>query len=145
MSHGKDGQCIGDSVIGNLTLDEAAENDMAMLKDAEKNAKRYIFDDPKKAIRFVAHCYLRTLGRIGVVGAENIDDKMLARIFKTKHIKIEHRDRYKGDDLWRNGIYIYRRDLLVTFISDIRQVRGSKFLIQPITPQWSIVTNAKVR
>jgi hypothetical protein len=134
----------GDKTIGNMTLDEAALNDAEMFKDTIKNAKRYTFTDPKVAIKFVGACIGGTLEYVGIPASYNIPPKMLDRIQKTKGIVIEHRTNHSGDDIWKNGIYIFKKDLLVVFVSDI--FAPKEFAVMtPIMTQWVVFTNARVK
>ncbi len=136
----------GDQTIGEMTLDEVAENDLEMLKDAIKNAKRYMFTNPEAAVKFVGRCIVSTLDYLGIPGAYNISGKMLDRIQKTKKIKIERRSDYQGDDVWRNGFYIYQRDLLVAFISEVLANRKSVLWTPRVqgADQFYVVTNARL-
>ena len=133
----------GDQAIGNMTLDEVAANDMEMAKDAIKNSKKYAFHTPEKAVRFVGACIGGTLVYLGIPLADKMKPKMLDRIQKQKKIVIEKRDGYQDDDVWRNGLYIYQKDILVAFISTIFKPKKVGFLIAPEN-QWFVITNAKV-
>jgi len=42
-------------------------------------------------------------------------------------VKIETRRNYTGNDQWRCGVYIYQRDELIAFISDIFTTRRTEF------------------
>jgi hypothetical protein len=144
-----------------LTLDEIAENDLNMVKDAIKNANKYHFGhDMKKAVAFIRECLGKTLVRLGVSHpappgntrspealarhAAKIDREMNER-----QIRIEHRNQYKGNDMWRCGLYVYQRDELVTFISDVLTQRRTE--VDPIsmkigkeTQGFLVITNARL-
>lgn len=138
------------SYLDNYTLDEIAANDLEMLRDAIKNAYKYKFYDLKKAMKFVGACVRETLIALGLPNFERIPKKLLAKIQKQKKIRVEHRTRYKGENLWRCGIYIYKDDVLVAFISEIMVPEKNQSLISiPFAPinnrqEFHVITNAKV-
>ena len=135
-----------DKTIGEMTLDEAAANDAEMFKAQIKNAKKYTFTDPKVAIKFVGACIGGTLDYLGIGGSYNIPPKMLDRIQESKGIIIEHRTNHSGDDIWKNGIYIFQKDILATFISDVFAPKSASSLMPtPIMNQWVVFTNARVK
>ena len=135
-----------DKTIGEMTLDEAAANDAEMFHDTIRNAKKYTFIDPKVAIKFVGACIGGTLDYLGIGGSSNIPPKMLDRIQEAKGIVIEHRTNHSGDDVWKNGIYIFQKDILVAFVSDIFAPKRESFLMMtPIINQWVVFTNARVK
>ena len=135
----------GDQTIGAMTLDEAAENDHEMFRDAVKNTDKYTFMNANHAVKFVAQCIGETLEHLGIKGAYNISDKMLDRLQKTKQIKVERRGHYDGDDVWRNGLYIYQKDILVSFISDIMAPKKSVFLVNMQSDLFYVITNVRPR
>jgi hypothetical protein len=71
----------------------------------------------------------------------------LAKILKEKNIKMENRQDYSGEDVWKKGIYIYQNDALVAFISNLLadgQVITSGYGSKPINRVggFYIITNA---
>lgn len=139
-----------------MTLDEIGENDVEMVKDAIKNAKKYRFGtDKMKAIRFVHTCLDNTLRFLGVVvsvpnshEARERYAAKLDRIMEEKQIRIENRPYYRGADQWRCGIYIYQRDELVAFISDVFTERRTEAdpVSMKITKEdvgFMVITNAR--
>jgi len=150
-----------DTYQKNMTLDEIAANDLEMVKDAIKNAKKYSFGkDMKKAVAFIKLCLGRTLVSLGLPHPQpppNVNSyearirhaAKLDKEMREKQIKVEHRNKYKGNDAWRCGVYIYQRDELVCFISDVLTVRRTE--MDPITMKigneqigYIIVTNARL-
>ena len=133
----------------NMTLDEIAANDLEMAKDAIKNAKKFTFYNPRAAIRFTGECVKATLIRMGLPNFEKIPQKLLKKIQKEKKIKVEHRARYQGENFWRNGIYIYKDDILVAFISEVLVPNQKPRLISlPGRPtlgqqEYHVITNAR--
>ena len=101
-----------------LTIDELKEFDDSMVDDAIKNAHRYEFKTVMAACGFVYEAVRAGLRYAGVVAPPNHDEISTHYYSDDKRIRIENRDRhYKGGDAWRNGVYIYRDDVLVSFIS----------------------------
>lgn len=117
-----------------MTLDEIAENDVEMTRDAIKNANRYHFGkDQRKAMLFVRHCIDATLRHLGIkinppatFAARNEYAKAIDRAMEEKQIRIESRNNYRGSEAWRCGVYIYQRDELVAFVSDILTERRTE-------------------
>lgn len=129
----------------NLTLDEIADNDLEMTKDAVKNAKRYTFWNPQEAIRFMGRAIGDTLVYLGIENSLKMTPQMLDRIEKTYKIKIERRNRYKDPETWRNGIYIYKDGVIVAFISEVFTPKISPLAISQRPDRWYVITNAKLR
>jgi len=144
-----------------LTLDEIASNDMEMTLDAIKNANRYNFgSDMKKAVLFVRHCLDATFRRLGMTSPQPptncISPKPVARHaakldkeMTEKQIRVEHRNKYRGSDMWRCGIYIYQRDELVAFVSDVLTKRRTE--VNPLTMKignesigYMVITNTQL-
>lgn len=143
-----------------MTLDEIKDNDLAMVEDAIKNAKRYSFGRNKfQALEFTRHCMNTTLASLGIRDsrpkgvamnpvaetkfAEELDRKM-----REKDILIEQRRNYLGNDTWRNGMYIYQRGVLVAFISNVlamghTELSRDKLKIAKQTAGLFVITNAK--
>jgi hypothetical protein len=117
-----------------LTLDEIAANDLEMTKDAVKNASKYRFGkDIKKAVTFVRLAVDATLKRLGIIVNVPTSPEMkvvyaavMDKQMREKQIRIEHRNHYKGAETWRCGIYIYQRDELVAFVSDVLTERRTE-------------------
>jgi len=150
-----------DTFIKNMTLDEIAANDLEMVKEAIKSAKKYSFGkDMKKAVNFVRHCLGRTFVNLGMPhpapppNANSPEAKIrhaakLDKAMREKQVRIEHRNKYRGNDAWRCGIYVYQRDELVCFISDVLTQRKTEF--DPISQKignesvgFIVVTNANL-
>ena len=117
-----------------LTLDEIAANDLEMTRDAIKSANKYRFGrDIEKAVTFVRLAVDATLKRLGIIVNIPSSPEMkvayaveLDKQMRERQIRIEHRNNYKGADIWRCGIYIYQRDELVAFVSDVLTERRTE-------------------
>lgn len=152
---------MSDTYQKNMTLDEIAANDLEMVKDAIKNAKKYSFGhDAKKAANFVRHCLARTLVGLGMshpAPPPNVNSQLakirhaakLDKEMREKQVKVEHRNKYRGNDMWRCGLYVYLRDELVAFISDVLTVRQTEY--DPISQKignenvgFIVITNAQL-
>ena len=103
-----------------MTLGEIAENDAEMFDHIViRNARRVQFTSRKQAHEFMKECLKATIELCGVRNAAEMNPKELDAAEQWHGIKIEHRDRYRCDDEWRNGFYIYKHDELVAFTSDV--------------------------
>lgn len=140
-----------------LTIDEYAANDLEMVKEAIENANKYTFGQDKvKALRFIKLCMDATLKRLGITvqpptsAAERLEYAVtLDKAMRQRQIRIENRNRYQGADIWRCGLYIYQRDELVAFISDVLTERRTE--ADPITMKilredigCMVITNANL-
>ena len=152
---------MSDTYQKNMTIDEIASNDLEMTKEAIKKAKKYNFGkDMKKAVAFIKLCLGRTLVSLGLphpqpppnVNSYEARIRHAAKIDKAmreKQVKVEHRNKYRGNDMWRCGLYIYQRDELVTFISDVLTQRSTEFdpIAQKIGREeigFIVITNANL-
>jgi len=136
----------------NMTLDEMGANDIEMAKDAIKKAKRYKFFTAIKAVHFMQRCIIDTLAYLGIKGiTPNTHPKVAQRMMDSRQIVIETRTRYEGEDVWRNGTYIYKKGELVTFISEVMvaKSRQSPIILPGTIPgdpdKFHVITNAKVK
>lgn len=132
-----------ESYQDNMTLDEIAEYDREMADDAVKNSHKYTFFDKRHALLFLGACIRGTLEYLGIKNPEKLNDKMLERLQETKQIRVERRKHHKGFDAWRNGFYLYQRDVLVAFISEVMEEKGSPLLIRPTRDKYYVFTNAR--
>ncbi len=158
MSDDKDRTTFADK----LTLDEIAEKDLEMTKDAIKNANKYNFGtDAKKAVIFIRECVAKTMKWVGVTTPLQRPPNCNSREARARHaarldkemkdmqVVIEHRNNYRGSDTWRCGLYIYQRDELVAFISDVLTRRRTE--VDPISMKigketigYIVITNARL-
>lgn len=137
--------------IDNLTLAEMGENDRDMAESALKESKQYKFGQSlAKATRFMAACVDASLHYCGVhvpliAGSTEIRARSLDKQMNVQGVKVERRKHHKGSDAWRNGLYIYKDDVVVAFISEPVAVRAaSRLIIGAGAPEYAVYTNAKV-
>ena len=134
-----------DSVIQSMTIDESAANDKEMFAVTIRNAKAYGFNDPKKAVSFVGACIGGSLEYLGIPFALGLTPDQLDAVQDEKGIGIEKRSHYHGPDAWKNGMYIYSKDIMVAFISDIFTPKATPAVLMPALAQFVVITNARVR
>ena len=136
----------------NMTLDEIHDYDNEMVEDAIKGAKNYNFKNLASCIKFMGICVDVTLRHLGAIlrgsNKDNNTDKQLRalkidRLFKKHEIYIERRKHYTKGERWRNGLYIYKKDVLVSYTSEPIEMTPNKFAIDQ-SKSYSIITNAKV-
>jgi hypothetical protein len=110
-----------------MTLGEIGENDLAMVEDAIKNANKHIFPTKIHARDFIRQCMDATLNHVGIKvinppkpGQDStVFEKWWNEQLKEKNVKIETRKKYQDENMWRNGIYIFKDNVLVAFISNV--------------------------
>ena len=129
----------------NMTLGEMADNDLEMAKVNIKNAKRVRFFKPETAFAFQADCVKATLDRLGLDISPLTHPKIAQRRMDAKNVRVETREKYKGENQWRCGIYIYQNGELVTFVSSVfLDESGDKSPFEVNREdEWFVYTNAK--
>lgn len=126
-----------------MLLDEMAENDLEMAKDAVKNCQRYRFNNPLAAKRLHFVAIDATLKRVGLNVLEDFSPTAIQGNLDRLNVQIEDRQNYKGEDIWRNGLYIYKNGEIVAFISSILHEKPSPFAINR-KDNYIIYTNANL-
>lgn len=139
-----------------MTLDEISDNDLAMVKDAIKNANKYSFGKNKQqAMAFFKHCMDITLKRCEITVnppkgtyARELYEKVLDKQMAEGGILIEHRNKYRANDMWRNGLYVFKNGELVAFISnvllDVKESYSKEtFKLSKRSIGYFVITNAK--
>ena len=129
----------------NRTLADIWSDDAAMTDDAIKNAKKYNFgNDHKKAQAFIGDCLDKTLKRCGLTISPHMKPKMASMLMKRHRVKIESRNKFKTqEDAWKNGIYVFKKNELVAFISQMFVYKPGRFKIDQ-NRYIAVITNAKV-
>ncbi|MHC4417212.1 MAG: hypothetical protein ACYSU6_01355 [Planctomycetota bacterium] len=129
-----------------MTLSEMAENDAYMVEERIKGASSYFFISMSQALKFVHACMKKTLDRLGVKVRPDSEPRFVDRMLKNRKVQVEHRNKYKGVDGWRNGIYIYKDGELIAFISTVlkRHKEGKVDMLIPREHmEFIVITNAK--
>jgi len=142
-----------------MILEEIASNDDDMVRDAIKNSNKYRFMKAGKAIQFIGFCLKASMEFIGYKNMQKMADiyekatlAMIQHIIDpqiyqlTDEIRVEYRGNNQGNDMWRNGIYIYKDDVLVVFIGSIMKEVPHILLNYRADQQFGyiVVTNARV-
>lgn len=136
-----------------MTFDEIKENDLAMAEDAMKNSKPHSYPSLNQAMAFRAECYRAAIRHccgadIGGGMSPELAQKMMdkAKVVPEARVKDRHGGPggfYKGEDIWRNGVYIFKDGVLVAFISEPIIETPSQFAVDR-SKKYTIHTNAKV-
>lgn len=101
-----------------MTLDEIGDYDMEMVKDAVKDVYLKTFNSARQAQDFHVSCVFTTLKRLGMPAMALLNGDECQQVLDSKGIKVETR-KYKDRENWRNGTYIYSKDVLVAFVSNV--------------------------
>jgi hypothetical protein len=129
----------------NMTIDEMAENDGYMVEHAIKNAKRYTFFNLEEARAFTGRAVQETLDRLGIKIRPGVSPKFIDKHLEHKRVKVECREKYKGNDTWKCGIYIYQDGELVAFVSSVFHDEPNPFLLRDQRDKFYVISNAKVK
>lgn len=144
-----------------LTLDEIKANDLEMHEHAIKDAKYYNFSTLQGCVRFMGEATKKVMDSCGVKvlpplngksrAAQKLRSNALERAMKHNGVVVERRKHYKGEDTWKNGLYITKHDTLVAYISEPMTVKDNpdaiiKSPVEGFKPELSfgIITNAKM-
>ena len=138
-----------------MTLDEVGENDQNMFNDLEKSFKNYNFgQNIQAAITFMGMALDGVLRYCGVhvpklntksAVAQKLHANSIDRALNSNDVKIERRkDRYKGNDAWKNGLYVYKKDVLVGFVSEPLTITPNRFAVNQ-AKSFSIITNSHLQ
>ena len=110
-----------------MTRDELAGNDHEMAKIAIRDSRAYYFDlkfdlrtgllDIRVPMAFIGRCIQMTHNRCGIMILEGMDERTIKKLLKKSNVQTETRDFYKGENMWRNGVYIFKDGELAAFIS----------------------------
>lgn len=125
----------------NRTLGEIKADDIANLEDViHKQCKEHLFPDGTTAAEFVGQCLFTRLRKLGVKVNGRVDERFVDRMLKKHNVKVENRRYEEEEDKWREGIYIYKDNEIVGFISQPTPLRseGNVFLL---SPKVSVKTN----
>lgn len=145
-----------------LTIEEAEEVDREMADVAIKNANAYNFPikkmgngyDVTEPREFIGKCLEDTMIRCGVKlfrGIKQDAARFIQKQMDANKIVIENRSKdpfgkpfyKKPEDMWRNGLYIFKDGELVTFISEVMMYEPDNFAIKR-DPCYRVITNAKI-
>jgi len=100
-------------------IDELEHYDVDMLEhNLDNNAKDYKVSSLDGALVVIKSLLNKTLRRLGVDISSNSGERDVDAMLRTRDVKVEHRVNYDGDDVWRNGLYVYKGMDLVAFISE---------------------------
>ena len=124
----------------NRTLGEIKADDIANLEYIiHKECKERLFRNGTKAAEFVGQCLFARLRKLGVKVDERVDERFVDRMLRKCNIKVENRRYDEEEDKWREGIYVYKDNEIVGFISQPKPIK-SKWLFF-LTPKVSVMTN----
>lgn len=133
-----------------LYLEDLPQLDQDMLEDVVKNAKTYNFRGLNNQAVFgeATKCFLEAviagLKHVGV-NPSPLVFRAAMQVFQTKigDVEIENRIKYRDEDGYRNGTYIFKKGELVFFISCPFLVKQSPLTIRP-EPHWTVRTNVRL-
>jgi hypothetical protein len=143
------------SYTDKLTLDEIRKNHGNMFADLTKDFKHYNFGQKMDScVKFMGLAMDNSLNHLGVfipkiknklsAVSEKIYENKVQRALDINHVRVErHNKMHEEKDAWMNGMYIYKDDVLLYFISEPMTITPSQFAADP-NKSFCIITNAKV-
>ena len=124
----------------NRTLDEIRANDIDNIGHITKHElKEHLFSSKSKAGPFIGTCLFARLRKLGVKIDQHVDERFVDRMLKKHGIKVENRPYDEPEDKWREGLYIYKDNEIVGFISHPQPLGGGA--IHLLAPQFVVRTN----
>lgn len=132
-------------------LEDLAELDREMLtQNAERKLKRYNFRGLNNPVVFghAVKCFFEAVA----TGLDNLGVKLPPLVFQSimqspqsqvKDVQVENRTKYRGEEEWQNGTYIFKGGELAYFIGCPTLQKTSPLLIQQ-DPHWVVLTNVRM-
>ena len=128
----------------NRTLDEVRADDIDQLEQAHKKAECHEFFERRPAYSFQGTCVQVALKNLGVTISRNINPKFVDKQMKNQGVTVEKRRYHDEDDVWRTGLYIYKKDgELAFFVSNVKEHKPGPFAINRVH-KWAVLTNVEV-
>jgi len=127
----------------NRTLDEIKADDIDQLEQVVKVSQRFEFLDRRQAYKFQGVCVQVALKNLGVEITKNINAKFVDKQMTDRGVKCEQRRYHEEENVWRTGLYIYKKGELAFYVSNVKQNNPSPFSINR-TQKWGVLTNVPV-
>lgn len=148
-------------VTENMVLSDIKVRDVENLKLVIKSARMYYFDDPNQALHEIGQFLKRALTKLGInaldyfderPGQERANNRFVERrlthetLKKKVHWEMRLAENYPPEDRWRSGCYLYHKNEIAYWISNILGDKdgrsGNGHIILPGKWRFGIVTNA---
>lgn len=99
-----------------MTLEEMEQHDIENLTYLMKNGKENHFPNLFAARVFVRESLDGILKRCGVQCSSEAHPAFVDKQLGDNGVKVENRT-YQGEDMWRSGLYVYKENEIVGFVS----------------------------
>ena len=133
-----------------LYLEDLPQLDEDMLEDVVKNAKTHNFRGLNNEAVFgeAVRCFLETvlagLKKVGLDPSPLVFRGIMADFqSKAGDVEVENRIKYRGEEEYRNGTYIFKKGELAFFIGSPLSLTQSPLLINP-TYHYVVRTNVRM-
>jgi|GEM_PF-3508713 len=143
-----------------MYLEDLRAYDIDNLGLVMKASKAHMFDDIRKANHYQGDALRRALMKLGVHALDHLQttakkqggkvspdqnawfERLLQKQLLNKQVKVEPR-KYRGNDAWRSGIYIYKGGEIAYWISGITEDRSGRvgLLVIPGRRRWFVFSN----
>ena len=121
---------MNNTEIPNMTItDETTIGDLEIndrdnfTKNVEKDHKTYTFQSVRSARKFMGQAVDKIMNKCGVKIKRGGDARLIDRRLKAEGVKVEQRTYPPEEELYRSGLFIYKRGELMGFVSSpFRQI-----------------------
>ena len=121
---------MNNTEIPNMTItDETTIGDLEIndrdnfTKNVEKDHKTYTFQSVRSARKFMGQAVDKIMNKCGVKIKRGGDARLIDRRLKAEGVKVEQRTYPPEEELYRSGLFVYKRGELIGFVSSpFRQI-----------------------
>ena len=101
----------------------------------------------KKCYEFRENCIKKVLESFGCRLSFSLQPRRFQKKLEKFGLKVERRI-YKNDDEWRSGVYIYRNNEIIAFVSEPVRVKEKKLqgglIVIGGVDEWAVKTNVRL-
>lgn len=128
-----------------MTLDDLKQHDVENLENVMKNCK--VYDVTGKTVLevglFRANHIKQAMQYAGVEYYDGMPEDLIDKAMKRANVKLENRSYDSEEDQWRSGLYLYKNQEIVAFVSAPLAERPSPMVLNP-NPRVVIRTNIRL-
>ena len=108
-----------ETTIGDLEINDRDN----FTKNVEKDHKTYTFESVRSARKFMGQAVDKIMNKCGVKIKRGGDARLIDQRLKAEGVKVEQRTYPPEEELYRSGLFVYKRGELIGFVSSpFRQI-----------------------